>query len=66
MKRLSGWVFMYNEYTNNWQAAKREDAKLLYNDINNEKVLKSRSLETLFYIIRSTQGNKTKIKNLIK
>ena len=65
MKKLTGWVFMYNEYTENWQAATRENYNLLYNDGKSENVLKSKSLDTLFDIIRRTGGDSTKIKKLI-
>ncbi len=65
MKRLAGWVFIYNEYTGHWQAATRENTKLLYNDSQNEAVLKSKNINTLFEIIRKTNGDKKEIKKLI-
>lgn len=66
MRRVAGWMFMYNEFTGNWQAAKREDSSLLYNDIKSSKVLKSKNLDTLIDIIRRTGGNSKEIKSLLK
>lgn len=64
-RKLSGWVFIYNELAGYWQATTRENARMLYNDSQNEKVLKSKNINTLFEIIIRTDGDKTKIKKLI-
>ena len=29
IEKLEGWLFTYNSFTNNWRAAKREDANEL-------------------------------------
>ena len=66
MNKVSGWMFTYNEFTKNWQAATRENVKMLFNDVMNSRVLKSTSLDTLIDIIRRTDGDPTKLKKLIK
>jgi hypothetical protein len=66
MKNLTGWVFVYNEYTEYWQAARREDYNLLWNVISSDKVLKSKKIETLIEIIIKTEGNFSKIKRILK
>lgn len=66
MNNISGWVFIYNEFTKNWQAATRENIQMLFNDIMNEGVLKSKSFNTLIDIIRRTNGNQEALKRLVK
>lgn len=62
MKSIVGWVFTYNDFTKNWQAARREDAKLLFNDINNPLVIKSKDINTLIEILIRTDGSPEKFK----
>lgn len=66
MKNLTGWVFVYNEYTEYWQAARREDYNLLWNAMDSNKVLRSKKFETLIEIIIKTEGNLSKIKKILK
>ena len=66
MNKVAGWIFTYNEYTKNWQAATRENSSMLFNDMMNSKVLKSPSFNTLIDIIIRTQGDPTKLKKLVK
>lgn len=47
MERLDGWIFSYCSSSNLWRAVRRDDQFLLFNDVNNEKVLKSKTLNTL-------------------
>ena len=66
MEKLEGWVFTFNSFTGKWQAAKREDYILLFNDIDNKRVLKSSKFETLQELIIKTDGNEEKLNKLIK
>lgn len=65
MKKLEGWVFVYNTYTNKWMASKRDNYYDLFSNISSDKVLKSNNINTLIEIIIKTQGEKTKIKKLL-
>lgn len=65
MKKLAGWVFIYNEYTNKWQGAKRENYNLLYNDITNPLVIRANNIEALFELIIKTNGDKQKLKKIV-
>lgn len=65
MKKLEGWVFVYNTYTNKWMASKRDNYYDLFSNISSDKVLKSSNINTLIEIIIKTQGEKTKIKKLL-
>ena len=65
MKKLDGWVFVYNTYTNKWMASKRDNYYDLFSNISSDKVLKSSNINTLIEIIIKTQGEKTKIKKLL-
>jgi hypothetical protein len=66
MGYLHNWCIGYNEYTKKFMAAKREEKELMYNDYNNEKVLKSNSAATLIEIINKTNGDKKKLSKLIR
>jgi len=65
MENINGWVIHKNAYTGTYNAVKREDFNLLFNDVNNPKVLKSKSFNTLEEIINKTDGDEEKIKNLL-
>jgi hypothetical protein len=62
MKNVMGWVFTYNDYTKTWMAATRENAPLMFNDFNSDKVIKSKSIDTLIEILRKTKGNPKEFK----
>lgn len=66
MTNTHGWLFHKNAYTNKWHAAKREDVHLLFNDIQNSKVLRSSSIDTLQELINRTNGDHKQINKLIK
>lgn len=64
MKNLHNWVITYNQYTNSWLAASRDNAKELFSGGPN--VLKFKNIDTLIAILSRTGGNKAKIAKLIK
>lgn len=61
MKRLNDWIFHYNIYTKQWNAVKRENYGLLFNNVNNEKVLKSPNFEDIVSFIVKTNANLSKL-----
>ncbi len=61
--RLYGWLFHYNPYRNQWEAAKREHYKELFS--GGKHVLRSRTLETLKDLIMETNGDPKKIMILV-
>lgn len=63
---LYDWVFRFNTMDGKWYCAKRDHYNDLFSNIKSEHVLKSSSINTLIEIINKTDGNKSKIKNLIK
>ncbi len=65
MERLEGWVFTWNSFTETWQAVRREDYNLLFNDYSNNKVLRSKSIETLQELIIKTEGKEEKLNKLV-
>jgi len=67
-ENLYGWVFVYNPYTELWNAARREDYSLLFSAISkkSDKVLRSREVNTLIELINKTEGKATKIASLLK
>ncbi len=54
-EQLNNWIFFYSPYQETWKACKREDYGELFNDIENEKVLKSKKIETLVEYITKNQ-----------
>lgn len=50
-KELNSWIFNFNSYTDTWRAVKREDYQLLFNDPQDERVLKSKKIETIIEFI---------------
>lgn len=46
-KNLDEWLFNYSSDSGLWRAVRRDDQFLLFNDVSNEKVLKSKELNTL-------------------
>lgn len=65
MKNTHGWLFHKNAYTNKWHAARREDIHLLFNDIQNPKVLRSSSIATLEELINRTNGDESQLNELV-
>lgn len=65
MKKLQGWIFTYNSYTEKWMAAKRENYTKLFSDMSSSDVLKSSSFNTLQELIIRTGGDQTKLKRLV-
>lgn len=65
-KNLAGWLFTFNEYTNSWRAAKREYANDLFSSFNSENVLKATDINILIELIIKTDGDKSRITQLLK
>lgn len=66
MQQLEGWEFIYSPHINKWLTTQRENRNLLYNDMDNKKVLKSSKITTLIDLIIKTEGNIDKLNKLIK
>lgn len=65
MKNVADWVFNYNTFNRQWQAAKRENYKDLFNNYRSPNVLRSSEMKTLVSLIEKTNGDHTKINKLI-
>lgn len=65
MKKLTNWVFTYNDFTSQWQATTRDNYSLLFNDSTNSKVLRSKDMDSLIALIRKTEGDPVKIKRVV-
>lgn len=65
-ENLYDWLFNYSPYINKWRAAKREDASLLFSNINSPKILVANTHAVLEEIIMKTNGDPEMIKKLIK
>jgi len=50
-ENLQQWVFVYNPYQNEWQAAMRKDINELWNNSQSKKVLRSSKIKTLENLI---------------
>lgn len=50
-KNLHDWIFHYNTYTNNWEAAKREHYVYLFSDRGSVHVIKSAKHSVLVELI---------------
>ena len=61
---LANWIINYNDITNNWRGVKRDNQIQLFN--GGPDRLSATTLETLIEIISKTDGDKVKIKKLIK
>ena len=48
---LQQWVFVYNPYQEEWQAAMRKDMNELWNNSQSNKVLRSSKIKTLENLI---------------
>lgn len=66
MKSTYNWLFHFNDYKGVWCAVKREDAGLLFNDVENPKILKSPNVNAILEIINKSGGDYSKIKKLLK
>jgi predicted component of type VI protein secretion system len=44
---LQQWVFVYNPYQEEWQAAMRKDINELWNNSQSKKVLRSKKIKVL-------------------
>lgn len=66
ISNVHNWLFHKNEYTGRWYAAKRDDIHLMFNDIQNPKVLSSTNPDTLVEIINKTDGNPELLNKLTK
>ena len=62
---LHNFIFHYNSITKNWEAVNRDDYHLLFSDNGNDKVLKSKSIDTLRELIIRTNGDQDKINELL-
>jgi predicted component of type VI protein secretion system len=50
-ENLQQWVFVYNPYQEEWQAAMRKDINELWNNSQSKKVLRSKKIQTLENLI---------------
>ncbi len=50
-ENLQQWVFVYNPYQEEWQAAMRKDMNELWNNSQSKKVLRSKKIQTLENLI---------------
>ena len=48
---LQQWVFVYNPYQEEWQAAMRKDINELWNNSQSKKVLRSKKIKVLENLI---------------
>lgn len=58
-KDLHDWIFHYNIYTENWEAAKREHYVYLFSGSKPEYVIKSKRVEVLVQLINKFHDAKT-------
>ncbi len=61
-EKLHGWLITYNQYTDRWQATKRDDKDVLFNDggnCNNPKMICTTDLEYLITLICTTDEAET-------
>ena len=66
MKNSHNWIFHPNELTGTWNAVRRDDYHLLFNDVKNPKVLTTRHPEHLRELIDKTDGDIKEINKLLK
>lgn len=62
---LYNWVFHFNEYTSLWNAIHRDDYNEYWSNNNCDRIISSKSIETLKDLIYKTNGDKEKIEKLI-
>lgn len=60
---LHDWIFHYNIYTNNWEAAKREHYVYLFSDRRQQYVIKSSRISVLQELISKWNDAETINKN---
>lgn len=60
---LSGWVFIYNAFTEQWWGTKRESYRNLWN--GGGDILKADTFETLRELISRTGGEPAKLEELV-
>lgn len=65
---LYGWVFVFNPYTDLWNAARREDYHMLFSGTNGQedRVLRSKNIKALTELIAKTDGEVELINELVK
>lgn len=66
MAKVHGWVFTYNQYTDRWYAATRENYQKLFSDINSDDVIGASSVAVLTRLINRFDGDKKKINAYIE
>ena len=59
--KLHGWVYTFNMYLDVWQAAKREDKDLLFNEGGgiNSKIVSAKDFDNLIILICTTDEAET-------
>lgn len=62
---LQDWVFHWNEYTDRWEAVKRDHYTELWNG-DNGNVIRSKNVDTLIALIIKGDGDIEKINKLVK
>jgi hypothetical protein len=61
---LHDWIFHFNVYTNNWEAAKREHYVYLFSDRGAGHVISSHRIDVLTELIIKTKGDISKMNAL--
>lgn len=64
MTNLHDWLFHYNIYIKKWEATKRDNYRALF--CGGDNIFRSSNIDTLIELIRKTNGEKKKIKKLLK
>lgn len=62
---LNDWVFHFNPYTSQWAAVPRETYNEYWNDYKNNRVLRSKDINTLLGILHKAKGNTNVIEHII-
>jgi len=63
---LFDWVFHYNHHTDVWTAIPRDYYVHYWNGRSEERMVRSRSIQTLVDLITRTQGDRNKIEQLVR
>lgn len=65
MEHLHGWIFIYNTYTEKWEAARREHYFELFSG-DKGNVLRSSTIDSLISILHKSEGDQYEALKLIK
>lgn len=62
---LYGFIFHFNHYSGLWSAIPRELHNDYWNNTDDDRILRSKSMETLIYLLHRTKGNIADVPKLI-